>query len=195
MALGFDIATKNAVESYICNILQELPPLPEARFMHQSVIAKGKTGSWTLFVVGGKSGVRDWHSTVWSLDLLPYFKTGVMKTNEDGTTERVTSQWQTCAPMTCARSNFAMIALRNYIYVYGGVSGAGEGAQCHNPKLAEIIVERYTIASDSWETVTVNTAPKIAAFSWCQMGDSAQIAIVGGTNGGIMSDETCVIDL
>lgn len=123
--LGFDIVTKNAVESYICNILNELPPLPEARFMHQAVIAKGKTGSWTLFVAGGKGGVRDWKNTVWSLDLLPYFKTGVMKTNEDGTTQKVTSQWQTCAPMACARSNFAMVALRNYIYVYGGISGAG----------------------------------------------------------------------
>lgn len=97
--------------------------------------------------------------------------------------------------MQCARSNFAMIALRNYIYVYGGISGSGEGAQRHYPKLAEATVERYTMASDTWETVSVNSAPKVAAFSWCQMGDTAQIAIVGGTNGGIMSDETCVIDL
>jgi len=59
--------------------------------------------------------------------LLPYFKTGVMRTNEDGTTERVTSEWQICSPMECNRSNFAMIGLRNYIYVYGGISGAGTG--------------------------------------------------------------------
>ena len=97
--------------------------------------------------------------------------------------------------MESARSNFAMISLRNYIYVYGGISGAGEGAQKHYPELATTSVERYTIASDSWEPITVNMAPRLGAFSWCQMGDTAQIAVVGGTNGGIMSDETYVIDL
>ena len=75
--------------------------------------------------------------------------------------------------MSCPRSNFAMIALRNYIYVYGGISGSGSGAQSHYPKLAEATVERYTIASDTWETIDVKTAPKAAAFSWCQMGDTS----------------------
>lgn len=93
LALGFDVVTTNAVESYICNVLSELPPLPAARFMHQAVIAKGKTGSWTLYVVGGKSDARSWHNTVWSLDLLPYFKSGLKRTNEDGTTEALTSEW------------------------------------------------------------------------------------------------------
>ena len=93
LALGFDVVTTNAVESYICNVLSELPPLPAARFMHQAVIAKGKTGSWTLYVVGGKSDARSWHNTVWSLDLLPYFKSGLKRTKEDGTTEALTSEW------------------------------------------------------------------------------------------------------
>ena len=88
-----------------------------------------------------------------------------------------------------------MIALRNYIYVFGGISGAGEGDKAHHPKLAEAIVEKYTIASDSWETITINMAPRLAAFSWCQMGDSAQIAVVGGTNGDIMSDEMVIVNL
>ena len=57
-------------------------------------------------------------------------------------------------------------------------------------------MEKYTIPADSWETITINTAPRLAAFSWCQMGpDSAQIAIVGGTNGEIMSDEMVIVDL
>ena len=119
--LGFDAVTKNAVESYICNVLTELPPLPAPRYMHQAIIAKGRTGSWTLFVAGGKSNASSWHDTVWSLDLLPYFKTGLKRTTQDGTTEALTSEWQTCAPMQSARSNFAMIGLRNYIYVYGGI--------------------------------------------------------------------------
>ncbi len=125
LALGFDVVTTNAVESFICNILTELPALPEARFMHQTVIAKSKTGSWSLFVAGGKSEVRNWHNTMWSLDLLPYFKTGLKVTKEDGTTSALTSDWQTMAPMQSARSNFALLALRNYIYAYGGISGAG----------------------------------------------------------------------
>ena len=33
-SLGFDVVTKNDVEGYICNVLNELPPLPEPRFMH-----------------------------------------------------------------------------------------------------------------------------------------------------------------
>ena len=98
--------------------------------------------------------------------------------------------------MHSARSNFALIGLRNYMYAFGGISGTEQAeGQAHVPTLAQAIVERYTIASDSWETVTINSAPRLAAFSWCQMGDTAQIAIVGGTNGGIMSDETCIIDL
>ncbi len=166
--LGFDVITTNAVESYVCNVLSELPEMPEPRFMHQAVIVKGRTGSWTLIVAGGKSNSRSWHNTVWSLDLLPYFKTGLKKRRDDGTTESLTSAWQVCAPMQSARSNFAMIALRNYIYVYGGVSGAESAAgREHYPEIASVLVERYTAASDSWEPITVNLAPRLAAFSWC----------------------------
>ena len=93
MTLGFDVVTNNAVEGYVCNVLSELPAMPEGRFMHQAVVVKGKTGSWTLVVAGGKSDARSWHNTVWSLDLLPYFRTGVKRTREDGTTEDVTSTW------------------------------------------------------------------------------------------------------
>ena len=38
-------------------------------------------------------------------------------------------------------------------------------------------------------------APRLAAFAWCQMGDTAQIALVGGTTGDIMSDEMSIVDL
>jgi len=127
LALGFDVVTKNAVESYICNVLSELPALPAPRFMHQAVIVRGQNNAWKLVVAGGKAHSRSWENTVWSLDLTPYFKTGLRRTNEDGTTEALTSQWHTCAPMADKRSNFAMIGLRNFIYVYGGISGAGQG--------------------------------------------------------------------
>ena len=93
LALNFDVVTKNAVESYICNVLSELPALPSPRYMHQTVIVKGKTGSWNLVVAGGKSNPRSWESTVWMLDMLPFFKTGLTKTKEDGTVEALTSTW------------------------------------------------------------------------------------------------------
>ena len=183
------------MEGYICNVLSELPAMPEPRYMHQAVIAKGRTGSWSLFVAGGKKSPRSWENNMWCLDLLPYFKTGLKKTNAEGKTVDLTSEWQVCASMQSARSNFAMIALRNFIYVYGGISGSGTGENLHHPVLSAVVIERYVIAGDNWETVQVSSVPCLAAFSWCQMGDSAEIAIVGGTNGDIMSDETNVIDL
>jgi len=97
--------------------------------------------------------------------------------------------------MQTPRSNFAMIALRNYVYVYGGVSGTETGERSHVPVLSSIVIERYLIAGDSWETVQVSSVPKLAAFSWCQLGDSQEIAVVGGTTGEIMSEETNIIDL
>ena len=81
LALGFDVVTKNAVESYICNVLSELPALPAPRFMHQAVIVRGQNNAWKLVVAGGKAHSRSWENTVWSLDLTPYFKTGLRRTN------------------------------------------------------------------------------------------------------------------
>jgi len=46
-----------------------------------------------------------------------------------------------------------MIALKNYIYAYGGISGAGSGAESHHPVLSEVVVERYLIAGNCWEAV------------------------------------------
>lgn len=104
--------------------------------------------------------------------MLPYFMTGLKVTKEDGTTVAMTSEWKTCESMQNARSNFAALALRNYIYAYGGISGAGSGQSTHHPVLSEVLIERYLIAGNTWESVEVNTAPKLAAFSWCQMGDT-----------------------
>ena len=75
-------------------------------------------------VFGGKESRRNWTNSVISLDLKPYFKQGLTKTNEDGTTTLVESSWKDLAPMLSARANFAILALKNIIYVYGGISGA-----------------------------------------------------------------------
>ena len=128
------------------------------------------------------------------LDLSPYFRPGQVRTDEDGTTSAVQSEWVQCSPMQCARSNFAMIALNNMVYVYGGISGAGDATEAHHPVLAEIVIERYTPKIDSWEPIVVNDAPKLAAFSWCRLGNEAKIAILGGTNGEIATEEFMLVD-
>ena len=127
LGLTFDLLAENVVENYTCSVAQELPLMSTARYMHQSVIIKGKNNSWSLLVAGGKAGNRNWLNSVEILDLSPYFRPGQVKTDEEGKTQPVTSEWINCAPMQCARSNFAMIATTNFIYVYGGISGAGDG--------------------------------------------------------------------
>jgi hypothetical protein len=47
---------------------------------------------------------------------------------------------------------------------------------------------------DKWETMSIEGAPRLAAFSWTLISDSS-IAILGGTNGSIMSEELTIIDL
>ena len=37
-------------------------------------------------------------------------------------------------------------------------------------------------------------APKLAAFSWTQIGDEAKIILLGGTNGDIMTEEFVIVD-
>ena len=124
LALAFDLVKQNAVDNYICSLVGYLPELTSDRYMHQSAIVRGKSGSWNLLIMGGKDSNRSWLKSVETLDLLPYFKTGVMKKNEDGTVEKMTSTWKNCQDMKSARANFAMIALQNFVYVYGGISGA-----------------------------------------------------------------------
>ena len=101
--------------------------------------------------------------------------------------------------MECARSNFAMIALNNFVYVYGGISGAGVGDEAHYPMLAIETIERYTPKIDKWEPIRIATAPRLAAFAWTRLGEGkngeeAQIAILGGTNGEIATEEFMIID-
>ena len=84
LALNFDLENVNAVQNYVCNMVAYLPDLTVPRFMHQACIIKGKSNSWTLLVVGGKSQTNNWLRSVESLDLLPFFKTGLMEKAADG---------------------------------------------------------------------------------------------------------------
>lgn len=108
-------------------------------------------------VFGGKESRRNWTNSVISLDLKPYFKQGLTKTNQDGTTTLVESDWRTMAPMQQARANFAILALKNVVYVYGGISGAESSASRQkHPTLANPPIERYIIASNMWESFNIS---------------------------------------
>ena len=48
--------------------------------------------------------------------------------DKDGFVKRLESEWKEMAPMLSARANFAMIVLKEFVYVYGGISGKGTGA-------------------------------------------------------------------
>ena len=77
LGLTFDLVNQNAVENYVCNIVQTLPSMSTARYMHQSAVIKGgKNNTWNLFIVGGKAGSRSWLNSVEMLDLSPYFRPG-----------------------------------------------------------------------------------------------------------------------
>ena len=132
------------------------------------------------------------------LDLSPYFRPGQVKTDSEGKITQVQSEWIPCEPMECARSNFALVALNNFVYVFGGISGALDGENAHHPCLALEVIERYTPKINKWEPIKIADAPRLAAFSWTRLGegkgDEAKIAILGGTNGEIATEEFMIID-
>lgn len=55
--------------------------------------------------------------------------------------------------MHSARANFGMIAMSNFVYVYGGISGAGTGSESHHPVMSNPVVERYMIDCDKWDVL------------------------------------------
>lgn len=78
------------------------------RYMHQSCLVRGKSGYWSLLVLGGKSSKTTWLNSVQTLDLLPYFRPGTMVKNDVGQFVKASSQWQNCKSMVSARANFAI---------------------------------------------------------------------------------------
>jgi len=64
---------QNAVPTINTSFTQFLPVMQVQRYMHQSCIVKGKSGYWSLLLLGGKSSQSTWSNTVEQLDLLPFF--------------------------------------------------------------------------------------------------------------------------
>lgn len=61
------------------------------------------------------------------------------------------------------------------------------------PVLVTANIERYTIASDSWEVIEMTQAPQLAAFSWCRI-DRNSIVVLGGSDGNILTSDFWEID-
>lgn len=106
----------------------------------------------------------------------------------------MSSSWEKCADMKSARANFALTALQHFVYVYGGISGHGDDDNSHHPTLANPIIERYTPQNDIWDTIVISQVPSLGAFAWTPLGDEGKIAILGGTNGDIITEEFMIID-
>lgn len=51
---SFQLDQVNTVDTINCSINAFLPNMTSTRFMHQSCIVRGKSGFWTLLVLGGK---------------------------------------------------------------------------------------------------------------------------------------------
>lgn len=81
--MGFSLTLDqvNTVDTINCTIHTFLPGMDRARFMHQSCIVRGKSGYWSLLILGGKESKSNWLDSVQTLDLLPYFKPGTMVKN------------------------------------------------------------------------------------------------------------------
>jgi hypothetical protein len=56
------------------------------------------------------------------IDLAPYFKENLTVMDKSGNKVKADSEWEPCAPMKHARSNFAAINLGNRVYVFGGIT-------------------------------------------------------------------------
>lgn len=107
--------------------------------------------------------------------------------DKSGNKVKVESDWEECAPMKHARSNFAAINLGNRVYVFGGISGADAQIK-HQPCLVDDVIERYIPQTNSWEVFDIPNAPTCAAFSWTRTTyDEGSIIILGGTDGNLMS--------
>lgn len=139
----------------------------------------------SLLVIGGKDTVESWLSTVEALDLSDY-------THFKGSQS---AQWKQCASMQKPRSNFAVLALDFYVYVFGGIRGKEDGGI--GPELNTITVERYMPQNDFWEEFKIPNFPYIAAFSWTPLSgeNEGQIAILGGTDGCILMNELWIADV
>ena len=94
-------------------------------------------------------------------------------------------KWESLTNMHNQRANFAISQFDNFVYVYGGIQGAGQGKNKHVPQLVDTIVEKYDASKDVWDKIEIAGAPCLAAFAWCSIA-KGQIMVLGGTDGDLL---------
>lgn len=116
----------NATKQYSCTFQKDLKSMKRPRYCHQTAVVQNpKNTSSTTFIllaIGGKHSANDWTNTVEMIDLAPYFKENLTVMDKSGNKVKADSEWEPCAPMKHARSNFAAINLGNRVYVFGGIT-------------------------------------------------------------------------
>ena len=130
--------------------------------------------------MGGKSNAQSWLKDCESLNLQTVFRPGSGPNHE----------FEQVAPMLHNRASFACLALKNFVYVFGGMSGANG----HEPIMAPPI-ERYMPLKNEWEEMKINGAPRLSAFSWCPLSsDEGQIVVLGGSDGCLLCQDLYIVD-
>jgi len=93
------------------------------------------------------------------------------------------------ADMHHERACFTSTVFDGAVFVYGGLSGNGEGDNRHVPVIAPGVIERFDPEINTWKILDIK-GPQLACFGAVpstSYGES--FLILGGTNGEEMSDE------
>ena len=92
------------------------------------------------------------------------------------------------------RANFGLTVCGNIVYVFGGISGRGEGKESHFPTMAKTI-EGYDPTNDAWMPFEIEGAPNYGAFGYTPLPpNDGRIMILGGSDGEIVQEESWIID-
>jgi N-acetylneuraminic acid mutarotase len=136
------------------------PDLSVEHFHHASVATRG-----SVYVVGGLTGNNS--------DNTPVVERAIVK--EDGTL----GAWETLAPLPLKRSHHAMLAIGDYLYVIGGMSGhpAFEHENLKSVLRAKLLADG-TI--EAWETIGELPVPLGTHAALFHLGN---IYLIGGVEG------------
>lgn len=155
-----------------------------------------------LLIIGGKTGMQpsncSFTNSVMGFNMKFVLQPELrIKFDPDN---KLNKSWVSLESMKSSRANFALTTIDNMVYVFGGISGRGEGKDAHRPAITTTQCEKYDPKIDKWEAYEIKGAPHLAAFGWTTVppfdkhGDSGRILILGGTDGDLIQEEQYLID-
>lgn len=114
------------------------------RMMHESCIVRNQKGEFILLLIGGKVGntlsACGYTNSVIGYEMNFVFQPWLKAKVDPKTTSQV--GWKSLDSMKFNRANFGLSVCENFVYVFGGIAGKGEGKESHMPTLSAI-VEKY----------------------------------------------------